>query len=130
MAKKKENLRDLPTLTHVETRKQQVDQNKIAKLLAEQQKLEDQKQQNLGVSGDEKSILTAFEKDRMLLDRIWIIVNQSRTMMGLDPYKRDLLKAKLDELVEKDLLSHQQVEYDRQVNDVYILTDLGKDYIL
>ena len=78
---------------------------------------------------DEQAIMTSFQKNRMLLDRIWIITNQSRIQMGMDGYKRGNLKKILDNLVDMGYLKYEAVHYESKFNDVYILTELGKEQV-
>ncbi|QEE15643.1 hypothetical protein DSAG12_01469 [Promethearchaeum syntrophicum] len=128
--KKKSKLaKDFVNLTHVETKKQKVDYKGMVDILSQKEKYDEQQQFRKKLTTDEQAILTSFQKNRMLLDRIWIITNQSRIQMGMDGYKLEKLKAILDNLVEMGYLKYEAVEYESKFNDVYILTELGKEQV-
>ena len=121
--------KDFINLTHVETKKQKVDYRGMGDILSQKEKYDEQQQFRKKLTTDEQAILTSFQKNRMLLDRIWIITNQSRIQMGLDGYKRENLKGILDNLVKLGYLKYEVVEYESKINDVYILTELGEEQV-
>jgi len=121
--------KDFVNLTHVETKKQKVDYRGMGDILSQKEKYDEQQQFKQKLTTDEQAILTSFQKNRMLLDRIWIITNQSRIQMGLNGYKREDLKEILDNLVKLGYLNYEVVEYESKINDVYILTELGKEQV-
>ncbi len=121
--------KDFVNLTHVETKKQKVDYRGMGDILSQKKKYDEQQQFKQKLTTDEQAILTSFQKNRMLLDRIWIITNQSRIQMGLNGYKREDLKEILDNLVKLGYLNYEVVEYESKINDVYILTELGKEQV-
>lgn len=121
--------KDFVNLTHVETKKQKVDYKGMVDILSQKENYDEQQQFRKKLTTDEQAIMTSFQKDRMLLDRIWIITNQSRIQMGLDGYKREQLKEILDNLVDMGYLKYEAVQYESKFNDVYILTELGKEQV-
>ena len=121
--------KDFVNLTHVKTKKQKVDYRGMGDILSQKEKYDEQQQFKQKLTTDEQAILTSFQKNRMLLDRIWIITNQSRIQMGLDGYKRENLKKILDNLVKLGYLKYEAIEYESKFNDVYILTELGKEQV-
>ncbi|MBA7579871.1 hypothetical protein ES708_21751 [subsurface metagenome] len=121
--------KDFVNLTHVETKKQKVDYKGMVDILSQKEAYDEQQQFRKKLTTDEQAIMTAFQKTRMLLDRIWIITNQSRIQMGLDGYKRENLKKFLDNLVDMGYLKYEAVQYESKFNDVYILTELGKEQV-
>lgn len=121
--------KEFVNLTHVETKKQKVDYKGMVDILSAKEAFDEQQQFREKLTPDEQAILTSFQKKRMLMDRIWIIVNQSRIQMGLDAYKLDDLKQMLDRLVDLGYLKYEAVEYESKINDVYILTELGKEQV-
>ena len=133
--KKKEEMeeskiaKDFVNLTHVETKKQKVDYRGMGDILSQKKKYDEQQQFKQKLTTNEQAILTSFQKNRMLLDRIWIITNQSRIQMGLNGYKREDLKEILDNLVKLGYLNYEVVEYESKINDVYILTEFGKEQV-
>ena len=117
-------------LQHVETKKQSVDKEKLLAALNFKHTLDDQQKtlhQQEALTPEDLAVLTAFEKSRMLLDRIWITTNQARAQTGKDPIKRDDLKEKLARLVNLGYLTHDRVKYEKEENDVYILTEKGQE---
>jgi len=120
---------DYVNLTHVETKKQKVDYKGMVDILSQKENYDEQQQFRKKLTTDEQAIMTSFQKDRMLLDRIWIITNQSRIQMGMEGYKREQLKEILDNLVEMGYLKYEAVQYESKFNDVYILTELGKEQV-
>jgi len=121
--------KDFVNLTHVETKKQKVDYKGMVDILSQKEAYDEQQQFRKKLTTDEQAIMTSFQKKRMLLDRIWIITNQSRIQMGLDGYKRENLKKILDNLVDMGYLKYEAVQYESKFNDVYILTELGKEQV-
>ena len=121
--------KDYFNLTHVETKKQKVDYKGMVDILSQKESYDEQQQFRKKLTTDEQAIMTSFQKDRMLLDRIWIITNQSRIQMGMDGYKREQLKEILDNLVEMGYLKYEAIQYESKFNDVYILTELGKEQV-
>ena len=121
--------KDFVNLTHVETKKQKVDYRGMGDILSQKKNYDEQQQFKQRLTTDEQAIMTSFQKKRMLLDRIWIITNQSRIQMGLDAYKRENLKNILDNMVKLGYLNYEIVEYESKINDVYILTELGEEQV-
>ena len=113
--------KDLVQLEHVEVKKQQIGQDTIdlAKTLKDQYIEHDQFER---LSNDELSILESFSRQRMLLTRIAIIINQSRVNIGIEPFKKEDLEKILDGLVSKGYIETEMVGD----NIVYILTERGK----
>jgi len=114
--------KDLVSLKHVETKKQTVSQEtkNLASALKDKGKL---KETSDKLSNDELTILESFEKKRLFLSRIAIIVNQSRVTMGMEGYKKSELETILNNLIDKGYLESQIVNE----NAVYILTEKGEE---
>ena len=128
MSKKKH--KEMPNLTHVKTKKQTVDKKAIADLLAVQQRKDAEHQLEQSLTPVEFTILSAFQKKRLLLDNIWIMVNQSQTSMGGDPISRTTLQETLAKLCVKGYLEKNEVDYQGKKNEVYLLTEKGSNEIL
>ena len=122
--------REKPNLTHVETKKQTVDKTAIADILAVKQQYDAKHTLEQPLSPIEFAILSAFQKKRLLLDRIWIIVNQSRTSLGLEPISRTIMRETLTGLCDKDLLEHLNMKYEGKINEVYLITEKGSEEII
>jgi len=128
----KKTSREIPKLTHVETKKQEVDPNSIADAIQFQKAHDIAQKTKLdaeAITSADKSLLTGFEKKRMLLDRIWIIANQARAQMQLEPLKREEIKHQLMRLVDLGYLTYEEIPYEKSVNEVFILTEKGEEII-
>ena len=112
-------------LKHVETKKQTVDRKAIADLLAVQQQYDANHRLEQSLSPIEFTTISAFQKKRMLLDRIWIFVNQSQTSLGGEPISRKKMQEILAGLCSKGYLEPIHVEYEGKINDVFLLTEKG-----
>ena len=116
--------KDLVVLKHVETKKQEVSREtkELAKSLGVQLKIEESSDK---LSNEELIVLEAFEKKRLFLPRIAIIVNQSRVMMGMEGLKKEELETYLNSLIKKGFLESETVNE----RIVYIITEKGRERI-
>jgi DNA-binding MarR family transcriptional regulator len=121
--------KEFVNLTHVETKKQEIDSAELSGLMAVKKNYDAEVTAKFNLTAEDRSILSSFQKKRMMFERLWIIVNQARTQMGLTPIKQTDIKQKLDDLVEAGFLDHEEVEYEQKKNDVYILTEKGEEEI-
>lgn len=112
--------KDLVKLTHVDTKKQGVEQDvhNLAKVLKDQMLEHDQFEK---LSNDELTMLESIMEKRLFLTRIAIIVNQSRIPLGIEPFKKVDLENILNGLIEKGYVVKEIVGE----NDVYLLTERG-----
>ncbi len=119
--KSKKVAKEMVKLTHIETKKQEVDQETInlAKTLKTQYLKHDSFE---SLTNDELTIIETFEKKRMFLSRIAIIVNQSRATLGLKPFNKAEFEEILGNLIAKGYLATEIVRDNR----VYYLTERGK----
>jgi hypothetical protein len=128
---KKKAAKDFVNLVHVETKKQTVDAQALAAALTIKHEHDIQAKAGFkseGLHPEEQALMASFEKKRMILDRLWITLNQSRAQTGLPPIKRDDVKEMLDRLVTLGYLTHESVAYDKQTNEIYILTEKGEEF--
>ncbi len=113
--------KDLVTLKHVEVKKQEIspETRDLAQTLKESYIEHDQFER---LTNDEITILETFMGKRLFLERIAIIVNQSRIPLGIPGFK----KAEFEKILD-DLISKGYIEFD-VVGDknVYFLTERGK----
>jgi len=119
--KKKLVAKDLVTLKHVEVQKQEIspETRDLAQTLKESYIEHDQFER---LTNDEITILETFMGKRLFLERIAIIVNQSRIPLGIPGFK----KAELEEILE-GLISKGYIEFDVVgEKNVYFLTERGK----
>ena len=114
----------------MKTKKQKVDKKAIADLLALQQRQDAKHKSEQPLSPVEFTVLSAFQKKRLLLDKIWIFVNQSQTALGGEPISRKKVQEILDGLCGRGYLEPIKVEYEGKINDVYLLTEKGSNEIL
>ncbi|MBN1800542.1 MAG: hypothetical protein JW891_03500 [Candidatus Lokiarchaeota archaeon] len=116
--------KDLVQLKHVEVKKQEVgkETKNLAKSLKEKGISPDGSEK---LTSEEISVLEAFEKKRLFLPRIAIVVNQSRVIMGNEGFKKAELEAILDQLILKGFVETQVVND----NTVYIITEKGQERI-
>jgi hypothetical protein len=118
--KKKLVAKDLVTLKHVETHKQEIspETRDLAQVLKESYLEHDQFE---SLSNDEITILETFMGKRLFLERIAIIANQSR-MRYKPGFKKVELEKILGDLVSKGYLESEMVGD----KPVYFLTERGK----
>ncbi len=119
--KKKPVAKDLVTLKHVETKKQEIspETRDLAQTLKEKYLEQDQFER---LSNDEITILETFMGKRLFLERIAIIANQSRMPLGIPGFKKAELEKILGDLNSKGYIESELVG-DKYV---YFLTERGK----
>lgn len=119
--KKKSVAKDLVTLKHVEVKKQEItpETRDLAQTLKERLIEHDQFER---LSNDEITILESFMGKRLFLERIAIIVNQSRIPLGIPGLKRAELEVILDRLITKGYLEFELVGN----KGVFYLSERGK----
>jgi len=119
--KKKPVAKDLVTLKHVEVKKQEIspETRNLAQTLKESYLEHDQFEQ---LSNDEITILETFMGKRLFLERIAIIVNQSRMPLGIPGFKKAEFEKILVDLNSKGYIESELIG-DKYV---YFLTERGK----
>ena len=119
--KKKLVAKDLVTLKHVEIKKQEIspETRDLAQTLKESYIEHDQFER---LTNDEITILETFMGKRLFLERIAIIVNQSRIPLGIPGFKKAEFEKILDDLISKGYLEFDVVGD----KNVYFLTERGK----
>ncbi len=118
---KKPVAKDLVTLKHVETKKQEIspETRSLAQTLKESYIEHDQFER---LSNDEITILETFMGKRLFLERIAIIANQSRVPLGIPGFKKAELEKILEDLISKGYIQAELVG----AKNVYFLTERGK----
>ena len=113
--------KDLVTLKHVEVKKQEIspETRDLAQTLKESYIEHDQFER---LTNDEITILETFMGKRLFLERIAIIVNQSRIPLGIPGFKKAEFEKILDDLISKGYLEFDVVGE----KNVYFLTERGK----
>ena len=127
---KQKAAKEFVDLVHVDTKKQIVDKSDMADMLNVKKEFDAQAENVDTLTSDDRSLLSSFQKKRMMLDRLYIIMNQSRKMLGMELFKRDEIKEMLDSMVFSGYLDYKAIEYEGKTNEVYILTEKGEDEIL
>lgn len=122
---KKQTAKDKVKLKHIETKKQDVDDETVnlAKKIREKVITQDSFEK---LSNNEITILESIQDKRMFLNRIAIIANQSRVPMGKEPFKKVELEDILSDLISKGYVTSEIVNERR----VYYLTERAKERIL
>ncbi|MFX1478348.1 MAG: hypothetical protein ACFFCI_09455 [Promethearchaeota archaeon] len=120
-SKKKVVAKDLVTLKHVEVKKQEIspEARDLAQTLKERYLEYDQFER---LTNDEITILETFMGNRLFLERIAIIANQSRIPLGIPGFKKAELEKILEDLTVKGYLEVDIVG-DKKV---YYLTERGR----
>ena len=127
---KQKAAKEFVDLVHVDTKKQIIDKSDMADMLNVKKEFDAQAENVDTLTSDDRSLLSSFQKKRMMLDRLYIIMNQSRKMLGMELFKRDEIKEMLDSMVFSGYLEYKAIEYEGKTNEVYILTEKGEDEIL
>lgn len=119
--KKKLVAKDLVTLKHVEVQKQEIspETRDLAQTLKESYIEHDRFEE---LTNDEITILETFMSKRLFLERIAIIVNQSRIQLGIPGLKKAEFEKILDDLISKGYIELHVVGE----KNVYFLTERGK----
>ncbi len=119
--KKKLVAKDLVTLKHVEVKKQEIspEARDLALTLKERLLEHDQFER---LTNDEITILETFMGKRLFLERIAIIVNQSRMPLGIPGFKKADLEKIIEDLIYKGYVQSEMVGN----KPVYFLTERGK----
>ena len=119
--KKKPVAKDKVKLKHVEVKKQEIspETRNLAQTLKESFVEHDQ---FVRLTNDELTILESFMGKRLFLERIAIIVNQSRILMGIPGFKRAELEDILEGLISKGYIDADIVGE----KPVFYLTERGK----
>ncbi len=124
----KNSEREKVKLTHTETRGQKIDESKMNELRQIKKKYDEGAvAEDQLLSPFDRVLLSSFQKDRMQLERLIIITNQGRRIMGEKTYPKKKFKEHLEKLVSLDYLEHEEVEYEHKINQIYILTEKGKE---
>jgi len=117
--------KDKVKLTHVETKKQKIDDETVnlAKGIKDKVITRDSYSK---LSNDEITIIESIQDKRMFLHRIALIANQSRVPLGKEPFKKADLEEILSNLISKGYVTSETVKDGR----VYYLTERGRERIL
>lgn len=122
---KKKSAKDKVKLKHIETKKQEVNDEtlNLAKKIREKVITQDSYDK---LSNNEITLLESIQDKRMFLNRIAIIANQSRVPLGKEPFKKAELEDILGDLISKGYVTSEIVNERR----VYYLTERAKERIL
>jgi hypothetical protein len=119
--------RDLVKLKHVETHIQKP--TSLSETLKQKVKQESETKEKL--SDDAFAAISAIsDSKRLFLQRILIVLNQSRVPLGKPPLKEAEVRELMNELVKKDIVKMVSVTTEGLApREVYSLTDKGKELL-
>jgi len=118
-------------MSHKEEKNKDVDTQPISLEEALQSKLSQEKRL-LGqdLDSDERTIIGFFEqKNRLILDRIYIIFNQTRKNLNMELKTKSDLREKLVSLAEKEYIRIEGFVYDGEEREAFILMEKGEELI-
>ncbi|MBN2154774.1 MAG: hypothetical protein JW776_01850 [Candidatus Lokiarchaeota archaeon] len=82
------------------------------------------------LDSDERTIMACYqEKNRLILDRIYIIFNQTRKNLDLSLKTKSELRDRLGSLAEKGYLRIEGFVYDGEEREAFILTEKGEELV-
>ncbi|OLS12976.1 MAG: hypothetical protein RBG13Loki_3411 [Promethearchaeota archaeon CR_4] len=125
--KDKKVARDIVKLKHVETQVQKA--TGLSAVLKEKSKQETDAKEKL--SDDAFAVISAIsESKRLFLQRIQIVVNQSRVPLGKQPLREAEFRQLMADLVKRDILKMDTVTTEGLgPREVYSLTQKGKELL-
>ena len=118
-------------MSHKEEKNKDVDTQPISLEEALQSKLSQEKRL-LGqdLDSDERTIIGFFEqKNRLILDRIYIIFNQTRKNLNMELKAKTHLREKLGSLAEKGYIRIDGFIYNGEEREAFILTEQGEELV-
>lgn len=83
------------------------------------------------LDSDERTILDSFitQSNRLILDRIYIIFNQTRKSLNMELKTKTHLREKLVSLAEKEYIRIEGFIYDGEEREAFILTEKGEELV-
>lgn len=81
------------------------------------------------LDSDERTVIDCFRKPRLLLERVYIIFNQTRKTLGMDLKKQKDIREILGRLAEKKYIRIEKFIYEGVKKEAFILTEKGKQQL-
>ena len=81
------------------------------------------------LDSDERTIMDCFRKPRLILDRIYIIFNQTRKNLGMELKTKTQLREILATLAEKGYIRIEGFIYEGEEREAFILTEQGEELL-
>jgi hypothetical protein len=83
------------------------------------------------LDSDERTIIDSFGtfQNRLILERIYIIFNQTRKNLNMELKSKSELREKLSSLAEKDYIRIEGFIYDGEEREAFILTEKGEELV-
>jgi len=81
------------------------------------------------LASEEKDVIDCFEKSRMLLQRIYIIYNQTRNTVGVELISEKKIREILENLKNKGYITIEKFNYEGEEKEAFILTESGKQLL-
>ena len=124
--------RDQVKLTHVETHRQEahLENAPESQLKAQLTSALERAEVTAPLSNDELNVISAIGKRRLFLQRIMIIMNQTRVPLGLAPLREDDLLEVLKSLEKTRMLITELVHSEGQERLVFYLTEEGQEHLI
>ena len=79
------------------------------------------------LDSDERTIIDCFRKPRLILDRVYIIFNQTRKNLGMELKTKSELREKLSTITEKGYIRIEEFTYEGEEREAFILTEKGEE---
>ena len=81
------------------------------------------------LDSDERTIISSFHQSRLILDRIYIIYNQTRKNLDLELETKAKLREKLASIAEKGYIRIEAFVYNGEQREAFILTEKGEELV-
>jgi hypothetical protein len=79
------------------------------------------------LTDDERTVIDCFRQPRLLLERIYIIFNQTRKNLNLSLKTQTELREILTSLAEKKYIQIERFIYNGEEREAFILTEKGQE---
>ena len=81
------------------------------------------------LESEARTVLDCFRKPRLILERIQIIFNQTRKIIGASLKSKQEIRGLLSELEEKEYIKVERFQYQGEEKEAFILTEKGKELL-
>ncbi|MHA1822086.1 MAG: hypothetical protein ACTSU2_14420 [Promethearchaeota archaeon] len=116
MKKREDNSKDKPDDTSLE--------KVLEARFAEEKRLLGQ-----DLTDEERAVLDCFIKPRLVLQRIYIVYNQTRNALGKPVKKESEIRQTLGVLEEKGYITIEKFEYNGEEREAFVLTEKGQQLL-
>ncbi|MCP4762305.1 MAG: hypothetical protein GY870_11035 [archaeon] len=81
------------------------------------------------LDSNERTVIECFRKPRLILERVYIIFNQTRKTLGMDLKNQTEIREILGSLSEKKYIRIEKFVYEGVEKEAFILTEKGKQQL-